>query len=56
MKWYIKQVVCAHDVKEFLNSVPKGVALTAKVTFDRNNENDYCSTFYTIFYYSDREY
>ena len=56
MRWYRKQVVNAYDVEEFLNSLPDDSAETAKVTFDRDNSNDYCTTWYHIFYYAEREY
>ena len=54
--WHIKRVVSDFGVREFLESLPTEVALKAKVTFDRDNTNEYCSTWYTIFYYAEREY
>ena len=54
--WYHIQVVGESSVRAFLNAIPEEVALTAKVTFDRDNTNDYCSTWYHIFYLSSKEY
>ena len=54
--WCIKRVVNDFEVRNFLDSLPRKVASTVKVTFDRDNTNDYCSTWYTIFYYAEREY
>ena len=56
MKWYIQRVVSDFDVQDFLNSLPVGTAESAKITFDRDNTDNYCSTWYTIFYYAKREY
>jgi hypothetical protein len=56
LKWYEKQIVHEGDVIRFLNKLSTEIALSAKITFDRDSSNDYCETWYHIFYYAEREY